>query len=138
VLPCQAKAKLDFRLVPHQHPEDILAKLRKHLDKHGFADISISYKEGESPARTPLDSAFVKVVSDAAKEVYGSEPIIIPTSAGSGPMFSFTDILGLPVASLGVGYPDSRAHAPDENIRLADFILGSKHIAAILDRYGRE
>jgi acetylornithine deacetylase/succinyl-diaminopimelate desuccinylase-like protein len=28
--------------------------------------------------------------------------------------------LGLPTACIGTGYPDSRAHAPDENIRLED------------------
>ncbi len=138
VLPCQAKAKLDFRLVPNQRPEDILTKLRRHLDKHGFSDIQISAREGENPARTPLNSPFVKLVSKAAEEVYGSKPIIVLTSAGSGPMFPFINILGLPVASSGVGYPDSRAHAPDENIRLADFILGAKHIAAILNLCGQE
>ncbi|MCL0048953.1 M20/M25/M40 family metallo-hydrolase [Dehalococcoidia bacterium] len=134
VLPCYARAKLDFRLVPDQRPDDIIAKLRKHLEKHGFTDVVLSAGEGENPARTPLDSPFARVVSDAAREVYGSEPIIKPGMSGSGPMFSFTDILAIPVASSGVSNPDSRAHAPDENIRLADFILSAKHVAAILDR----
>jgi acetylornithine deacetylase/succinyl-diaminopimelate desuccinylase-like protein len=89
--------------------------------------------EGENPARTSLDSPFVKVVYEAAKEVYQVEPIIVPSFVGSGPMFSFTDTLGLPTVSAGVDYFDSRAHAPDENIRLSDFILGAKHIAAIMD-----
>lgn len=134
VLPCYARAKLDFRLVPDQRPDDIIAKLRKHLEKHGFTDMVLSAGEGENPARTPLDSPFASVVNDAAREVYGSEPIIKPSMSGSGPMFSFTDILAIPVASSGVSNPDSRDHAPDENIRLADFILSAKHVAAILDR----
>jgi len=134
VLPCYARAKLDFRLVPDQRPDDIIAKLRKHLEKHGFTDMVLSAGEGENPARTPLDSPFASVVNDAAREVYGCEPIIKPSMSGSGPMFSFTDILAIPVASSGVSNPDSRDHAPDENIRLADFILSAKHVAAILDR----
>ncbi|MFA4836629.1 MAG: M20/M25/M40 family metallo-hydrolase [Dehalococcoidia bacterium] len=137
VLPCYAKAKLDFRLVPDQRPDDILAKLRKHLDSHGFADITVSAEHGERPARTPLDSPFVKHLSEAAREVYGCEPIIKPNMTGSGPMFFFTDTLGLPVASTGVAYSDSRPHAPDENIRLADFLLGAKYVAAILDHCSR-
>ena len=133
VLPCLAQAKLDFRLVPNQRPDDILAKLRKHLDSHGFSDVVITpHTEGENPARTPLDSPFVDIVSQAAREVYGVDPVIIPSMAGSGPMYSFSDTLGLPTALIGVMYPDSRPHAPDENIRLADFILGAKHIAAVL------
>ncbi len=132
VLPCLARAKLDFRLVPEQSPEDVLKKLRQHLDSYGFSDIAITLTECEPPARTPLDAPFVAVVSDAAREVYGVEPVIVPNFAGSGPMASFTDTLGLPTVCAGVERPDSKAHAPDENIRVDDFVLGTKHIAAIL------
>jgi acetylornithine deacetylase/succinyl-diaminopimelate desuccinylase-like protein len=133
VLPCVASAKLDFRLVPDQRPGDVIAKLRKHLDDHGFSDVVIApLTEEENPARTPLGSPFVRVVSDAAREVYGLEPVIVPSMAGSGPMYSFTDTLGLPTALIGIMYPGSSPHAPNEHIRLADFILGSKHIAAVL------
>jgi acetylornithine deacetylase/succinyl-diaminopimelate desuccinylase-like protein len=135
VLPCVARAKLDFRLVPDQRPEEILSRLRKHLDSHGFSDIAIApTTEGENPARTPLDSPFVAVVKTAGKEVFGADPVIMPAMAGSGPMYYFTDTLGLPTAGIGVDYLGSRAHAPDENIRLADFILGTKHVAALLER----
>ncbi|UCC60892.1 MAG: M20/M25/M40 family metallo-hydrolase [Dehalococcoidia bacterium] len=135
VLPCMASAKLDFRLVPDQRPDDVIAKLRKHLDDHGFSDVVIApLIEGENPARTSLDSPFVRVVSDAAREVYGLEPVIVPSMAGSGPMYSFTGTLGLPTALIGIMYPGSSPHAPNEHIRLSDFILGSKHVAAVLKR----
>jgi len=135
VLPCVARAKLDFRLVPNQRPEEILSKLRKHLDSHGFSDIAIApTTEGENPARTPLDSPFVNIVASTGKEVFGADPVIMPAMAGSGPMYYFTDTLGLPTAGIGVDYLGSRAHAPDENIRIADFILGTKHVAALLER----
>ena len=135
VLPSVARAKLDFRLVPNQRPDDILSKLRKHLDSHGFSDVEISPgMEGENPSRTSLDAPFVDIVSEAAKEVYGVDPVIVPSMAGSGPMYSFTDTLGLPTVLIGVMYPDSRPHAPDEHIRLADFILGAKHIAAVINK----
>jgi acetylornithine deacetylase/succinyl-diaminopimelate desuccinylase-like protein len=134
VLPCIARAKLDFRLVPNQRPEEILSKVRKHLDKHGFFDINIIYStEREYPARTPLDSPFVDIVSKAAREAYGTKPVIIPSMSGSGPMYLFTDVLGMPTAGIGVDNPSSRAHAPDENIRLADFVLGAKHVASLLE-----
>ncbi len=135
VLPCVARAKLDFRLVPDQRAEEILSKLRKHLDSHGLSDITIApTTEGENPARTPLDSPFANIVASSAKEVFGANPVIVPSMSGSGPMYYFTDTLGLPTAGIGVDYLGSRAHAPDENIRLADFILGTKHVAALLER----
>ncbi len=135
VLPSVAKAKLDFRLVPNQRPEDILSRLRRHLDDRGFGDITIAAGiEGENPARTSPNSPFVSLVCDAAREVYGVDPAVVPSMAGSGPMYSFTDTLGLPTVLIGVMYPGSGPHAPNEHIRLADFVLGAKHIAAVLDR----
>ena len=55
MLPARAMAKMDFRLVPDQDPHDIMAKLRRHLDSHGFGDIEIRKFGGEHPARTPID-----------------------------------------------------------------------------------
>ena len=135
VIPCQASAKVDFRLVPDQTPDEILGKLRRHLDTHGFADIEVRRLSAERPARTPIDHPFVGVVRDAARQVYEIEPVVSPTMAGTGPLHPFADALGLPTADCGVGYPESRIHAPDENIRLADFVRGAQHVAAILERF---
>lgn len=134
VLPAQARAKLDFRLVPDQDPGDILARLRAHLERHGFGDVQVRLLSGEHPARTPLDSPLVEVVRQTARQVYGKEPVVVPTLAGTGPLYPFVKTLGIPTADCGVGYPDSRIHAPDENIRLGDFLLGTKHVAAVMQR----
>jgi acetylornithine deacetylase/succinyl-diaminopimelate desuccinylase-like protein len=133
VLPCVARAKIDFRLVPDMDPGDILSKLRRHLDKHGFRDIAITALDtGERAWRTPLDDPFVQIVVQAARETYEEEPVVSPTMAGSGPMYPFGAYLGVPIASSGTSYPDSRVHAPNENIRLGDFVTGIRHVAAIM------
>jgi acetylornithine deacetylase/succinyl-diaminopimelate desuccinylase-like protein len=138
VLPATASAKLDFRLVPEQNPDEVLGALRRHLDRHGFQDIGVVPISGERPVRTPLSSPFLRLVCRTAEEVYGQPPRLLPNMAGTGPMYHFVRDLGLPTTGAGVGYPDSRAHAPDENIRVGDFILGTKHVAAILEGFARE
>jgi acetylornithine deacetylase/succinyl-diaminopimelate desuccinylase-like protein len=135
VLPATASAKLDFRLVPEQDPEDVLEKMRRHLDRHGFQDVKVVRMSGEKPVRTPLDSPFVELVRRTAAQVYGRAPRMAPNMAGTGPMYHFVRDLGLPTVGAGVGYSESRAHAPDENIRVGDFVLGTKHIAAILGQF---
>ena len=135
VLPATASAKLDLRLVPEQDPEDVLEKMRRHLDRHAFQDVKIVRMSGEKPVRTPLDSPFVELVRRTAAEVYGRPPRMAPNMAGTGPMYHFVRDLGLPTVGPGVGYSESRAHAPDENIRVGDFVLGTKHIAAILEGF---
>jgi len=135
VLPARAKAKMDFRLVPDQDPEAILAKLRGHLQSRGFGDISVRALTSEHPARTPPDHPFVEVVKAAARDIYAKEPVVIPTMAGTGPLHPFIETLGLPTADCGVGYPDNWIHAPNENIRVEDFRLGIKAIANLLQKF---
>jgi acetylornithine deacetylase/succinyl-diaminopimelate desuccinylase-like protein len=136
VLPARAMAKMDFRLVPDQDPDDILAKLRRHLDSHGFGDIAIKNLGGERPARTPVTDPLVGVMREAIRDAYGSDPFIVPAMAGTGPLYPFAATLGLPTADCGIGYPDAHIHAPDENIRVEDFLRGTKAIAALIGRFG--
>ena len=137
VLPAQASAKVDFRLVPDQKPDDIAAKLRKHLDVHGFSDIEITRFSSEGPGRTNPDDPFVKLVIDAGREAYGKDMTIIPMTGGSGPNAVFLEVLKIPIVSCGVGYPGAQVHAPNENMVIADFVSGTKHTARILEKFGQ-
>jgi acetylornithine deacetylase/succinyl-diaminopimelate desuccinylase-like protein len=134
VLPAEASAKLDFRLVPDQSPPDIAAKLRAHLDAQGFDDIEVRASDGEYPARTDASHPFVDLVRSTAREVYGKEPVTVPNGAGTQPLHPLMHTLNVPVSSAGIGNADSRAHAPDENIRIVDFLYGTRHVAAIIER----
>ena len=136
VLPARASAKVDFRLVPDQTPEQVLNGLRSHLDKEGFSDVQITYLGGESPARTDPDDPFVFLVVNSAEPVYGQKMQIVPMVGGSGPNHAFVHHLNLPIATAGVGYPGSQAHAPNENVRLDLYLKGAKHIVRILSAFG--
>lgn len=135
VLPARASAKVDFRLVPNQTPEDVLIKLRKYLDDQGFSDVEITYLGGEPPARTSPDDPFVALVNRTAEPVYGVPMQIAPMVGGSGPNYPFIHLLKLPVVTAGVGYPGSQAHAPNENMRIDLYLKGAQHIARILKEF---
>ncbi|MBI4218858.1 MAG: M20/M25/M40 family metallo-hydrolase [Chloroflexi bacterium] len=135
VLPAEAEVRLDFRLVPEQRPGDIFEKLRRHLDRHGFTDIQAEQLAGVNPARTPIESPWVKLVAETAKEIYGRTPVISPTMAGTGPMYDFAVTLAMPIATSGVDHPSHKIHAPNENISVEDFLLGAKHAALIMQRF---
>jgi acetylornithine deacetylase/succinyl-diaminopimelate desuccinylase-like protein len=137
VLPAQATAKVDFRLVPDQTPEETLRLLRIHLDSEGFSDIKINYLGGEPPARTAPDDAFVKIVVDTSEEVYEHKMELVPLVGGSGPSHPFVHDLHLPVATAGLGHPDTRAHAPNENIRLDLYLKHARHMARVLVEFAK-
>lgn len=135
VLPAKASAKVDFRLVPNQTPEEVLEKLRMHLDVQGFEDVHIEFLGGEAPGRTDLDDPFIQVVVDAAIEPYGKPMQIIPMVGGSGPNHVFLEALKLPVLTAGIGYPGTKAHAPNENVVIDHYLKGAKHIVRILKEF---
>jgi acetylornithine deacetylase/succinyl-diaminopimelate desuccinylase-like protein len=83
-----------------------------------------------------MDDPFVDLCQAAAREVYGRDAYLVPTMAATGPMYHFVHDLGLPCVMAGINYVGGCDHAPNENIRVSDFINGSKHIAAILQRFG--
>lgn len=125
VLPAEAFAKLDVRLVPDQEPRFIVQAIRQHLLDQGFEDVELIELEfGEHPARSDLAAPWVKIAQDASREVYGKEPVVWPNFAGSGPMYPFTHLIGAPVVGLGVGYPGSKIHSPNEHLRLDNFEQG--------------
>jgi acetylornithine deacetylase/succinyl-diaminopimelate desuccinylase-like protein len=136
VLPAQASAKVDFRLVPDQKPEQVGKQLRNHLDSHGFGDVEIKELGGEPAGRTDLDDPFLQLVVRSAEGVYGVPQLINPMVGGSGPNHTFLHILQLPIATAGVGYPGSQSHAPNENLVIENFVNGTRHTARIIYEFG--
>ena len=134
VLPAQARAKMDFRLVPDQDPETVYANLRRHFDVLGFSDIEITYLGGQKPAKIDPDHPLIQLAAETGEEVYGKPAQIVPIVGGSGPMWWFAHHLGMPVTSPGIEYPGLQAHSPNENIRLQDFEQGTLHLALLLQR----
>jgi acetylornithine deacetylase/succinyl-diaminopimelate desuccinylase-like protein len=135
VQPARASAKVDFRLVPDQRPDQVLTLLRAHLDRSGFADVEITSLHGQPAGRTDPDHPFLKLLASTAEDVYGSPMRIVPMIGGSGPNHAFLDLLHVPVATAGLGYPDTRAHAPDENIRIDLYLKHARHVARVLQAF---
>jgi acetylornithine deacetylase/succinyl-diaminopimelate desuccinylase-like protein len=135
VLPGRASAKVDFRLVPDQSPDVLLAALRAHLDREGFADVAVECLGAEPPARTDPDDPFLALVAETARDVYGRPMTIVPMTGGSGPNHAFVHELGLPVATAGLGYPGGQVHAPNENIRIDLYLQHARHVARLLETF---
>jgi len=131
ILPKEAVAKLDFRLVPDQDASKLRGKLRRHLDNKGFKDIMFTFVEEEDPKRTSPDEPLARAAVEAAKEVHGKQPVTMVSAAGTGPMFLFE----APAVCIGGGYPSTRAHAPNENARIDLFVKSMKWVAETVNLY---
>lgn len=137
VIPAQASAKVDFRLVPDQDPRDILTKLRRHLDQQGFTDVTVTTLGGMGyPYKQDPENPLIQLSLRAGKEVYGKAGRVVPLIGGTSPVYAIARPLGnIPVISPGVGYWDNKTHAPDEHVRLKDFQNAARHIGRIFDGF---
>ncbi|MGC8874794.1 MAG: M20/M25/M40 family metallo-hydrolase [Chloroflexia bacterium] len=135
VVPAVARARLDFRLVPKQEPEEILDLLRKHLEREGYGDIQVrQLGMAFRPFRTDPRAPFVRAVVEATRAAFGCGPALFATSGGSGPMAQVGGTLGLPIVSLGIGHAGANIHGANENLLLRNLERGIVHVAAILER----
>ncbi len=136
VLPHKAFAKMDFRLVPDQKPEEVLEQLERHLRDQGYGDMEIIRHGGLTPSRTPVDHEYVQLVAEAVRRSTGMDPVIYPSMGGSGPDYLFTRNLGLPSVWLPLAAHDSNNHAANENIAVEDLFAGIKVGATIIETFG--
>jgi acetylornithine deacetylase/succinyl-diaminopimelate desuccinylase-like protein len=113
ILPHQAVAKLDLRLVPGMKASDSLAALKSHLAKHGFGDIEVNMTGGYDPTTTSADAPLIQAQIAVLKRA-AVDPVLWPWNAGSYPGYVFTgEPLKLASGHFGLGH-GSGAHAPDE------------------------
>ncbi|HZF25521.1 MAG TPA: M20/M25/M40 family metallo-hydrolase [Steroidobacteraceae bacterium] len=113
ILPHQAAAKLDLRLVPDMTWDDTVTKLKAHLNSRGYGDIEVNVTGGYDPTTTAADSRLVQVQRSVYRSA-GVDPIMWPRRGGSWPGYVFTGApLKLAAIHHGMGH-GARAHAPDE------------------------
>jgi len=123
VLPARAMAKMDFRLVPEQSPDDILEKLKVHLEEQGFEDIHVQKLGGAEPVVTPIESEFAQRLKKICQDFTGQDVDMYPLAGATLPLL---EAMKKDVGILGISAPGnpvyygSGAHAPNEHIRIDD------------------
>jgi len=137
ITPAEAHVKIDMRLVPDQDPDTIERKLRAHLDKRGFDDIVIKNWGSEHPYWGPVDAPIVDAAERASMAVYGSKPLRLFSSPGTAPQYQVCNPQKLPMVAIGYSHPDSRVHAPDENVRLDLMPKAAMTLGRFFDEFSR-
>lgn len=135
VIPCESHAKISCRLVPDQSPEEVLALVRRHLEKNipPGCRLSVDFElPGCYPVVTSDKHPALDCALDALREVYGVEPVVF-RAGGSVPVVEILQrILGLDSVLLGFSCPDENFHAPNEFFRLDNFDRGTRTAAHFL------
>jgi acetylornithine deacetylase/succinyl-diaminopimelate desuccinylase-like protein len=126
IVPAWAKAKLTFRLVPNQKPEQVRAAILKQLRKLCPPTVRMEIKAGHGgePYLVSPTGKHAQAGLRALKTAFGHEPILI-REGGSIPIVNdFKKILGVDTLLLGLALPDDNAHSPNEKFDLECFAKG--------------
>ena len=135
IIPPRATAKLEFRIVPDQTPEDVFAALRRHLDARGFQDVEVRLLADVETAQTDPDAPIVAATIRAATNLYGP-PMVKPTEEYAGRQGAWLGArLDVPGVQTGVGPPGHRGHASDEFVTVGHYLKGIRYAAAIFREF---
>jgi acetylornithine deacetylase/succinyl-diaminopimelate desuccinylase-like protein len=150
----EARAYLDFRLVPDQAPERIQQLFERHLERRGWQVlraapdsaararwpklVRLEWQPGYPAARTSLDDPFARAVVRSAERGLGRPLILQPTGGGSLPLFHIRQRLGAPFVILPIANHDNNQHAENENLRLQNLWDGIELFAVTLAGLGAE
>ena len=138
VLPAEAMAKVSFRLVPDQKPEQIERLLRAHLMRAlpaTSSGVTFTCKalHGGRPWRADLEGPLYDAARTALRAAFGRDPVIVGEGGSIPVVGDFERILGAPVLLVGFGLPGENAHAPDEWIAMDNLRRGMRAMAVLYD-----
>ncbi|CAM3024781.1 dipeptidase [Paenibacillus sediminis] len=136
VIPKEAHAKITCRLVGDQDPEDILAKINRHLRKYVQPGAKLTIIDGEKARAFNIDPSerVLQVAADAYEQVYGTRALFTKDGGSIPIVETFSRVLEAPVVMMGFGLPDENLHAPNEHFNLENFDKGLLTIVEFLKR----
>jgi acetylornithine deacetylase/succinyl-diaminopimelate desuccinylase-like protein len=147
-IPTEARASIDFRLVPQQKPDRVRQLVEEHIRRQGFYIIHqattpeerlahariarLQWESGYPASRTPMELPVSRAVVATIEETLGVSIVKMPMLGGSIPMYLFNDVLHTPVIGLPIVNHDNNQHAANENLRMQNLWDGISVFAGLM------
>jgi acetylornithine deacetylase/succinyl-diaminopimelate desuccinylase-like protein len=146
VIPAEATATLDLRLVLGNDPDRQVERVIRHIRAQGYEVMDraptieerrhfpriarVTRTAGYPAERTPLDHPLARALTGAMR-AHGPV-VVLPSLGGSLPLYLIRQELGAATASLGLWNHDNNQHAEDENVRVESLLNGIAAVAAVM------
>jgi acetylornithine deacetylase/succinyl-diaminopimelate desuccinylase-like protein len=148
IIPSEAIASIDIRLVKDTPGSQIVDKVLAHIRDQGFhvvtADpddatrrrypriVRVTERNGTEAYRTEMGHPESVRAAKALERTWGAEPVRIRTMGGTVPISQFIRDLGFPAIGLPTVNFDNNQHSENENLRLGHLWKSIVSIAALL------
>lgn len=126
IIPAKASAKLNFRLVCDQDPEEIARLFREHIKRvtpptiRSFVKTQFAVK----PVVINLKNRFTRAAIAAYQKGFGVRPVFVRSGGTIPPVSAIHELLNIPIMMLGFALPDDKPHSPNERFYLPNFFKG--------------
>jgi acetylornithine deacetylase/succinyl-diaminopimelate desuccinylase-like protein len=144
----EARASIDFRLVPDQTPQRVRERTEAYLREKGWELVSADPDAATRRAhpkvakllwsldypsyRADMNAPAAHAVVASIERSTGAEVLRLPMLGGSVPMSTFADALGVPIIGVPLANYDDNQHAANENLRLQNLWDGIEIYAGLL------
>ncbi|MFQ3673210.1 MAG: dipeptidase [Aggregatilineales bacterium] len=130
VIPAEARAKVSFRLVPDQDPDEIMDQFEAFLRAIAPPTVTLHVERQSKshPVMIDTDNPYIQAAERAYQAVFGRAPVYM-RGGGSLPFaYDIQQSLGAAIVMMGMGLPDDNPHAPNEKLHLPNFYRGIETI----------
>jgi acetylornithine deacetylase/succinyl-diaminopimelate desuccinylase-like protein len=139
IVPSLAHAKITCRLVPDQDPDEVVALVTRHLERHAPAGTRLTVAPGDHgarPFRIARDHPALGAAEAALEATYGVAPLIV-RMGGTVPVAEiFQRRMGLETVYFSFSTGDEDFHAPNEFFRVHRLHEGLAAWARLWHRLG--
>jgi len=149
IVPAEALAAIDMRLVPESDPNRLIDLVKKHIESKGYLVLDRAPTDEERlshprivqletsrkatmPFRTDVNSPTGQWVQKAMLDGWGKDPIKIRIMGGTVPITTFINGLDIPAVIVPLVNADNNQHSPDENLRVGNITNGIRTYMSIL------
>jgi acetylornithine deacetylase/succinyl-diaminopimelate desuccinylase-like protein len=125
-IPSKATARISFRLVPDQDPEEIRQQFQKYVEENLPPTVTwnLKFLIGNPAFIMDYKSSEVRAMGDALQTAFGRKPIFVRGGGGIGAVLKFKQILGVDSVLTGFSLPDDNFHGPNEKLHLPTWKKG--------------
>ena len=139
VIAAEAGAKVSFRLVPGQDPQNVIAGFEAFMHARVPVDakLTLTVLGAGTGLEIPTDSPFVQSAAAALAEEYGRPAVMIGCGGSIPVVETMQRELGLDALLMGFGLDDDQVHSPNEKFEVTCFRHGLRSHARLLGKLGR-
>ena len=136
VIASEASAKISFRLVPDQDPQEVAQQFRRFVTERLPKGASAAFQILAAGPGIAIneESVFMRAAAAVLEEEFSRAPVMMGCGGSIPVVESLRRILGIDSVLMGFGLDDDQPHSPNEKFELRCFHRGIRSHARLIGR----